>query len=218
VNEWRSYCLIEFEGSFADCSGDNALRADQFRIKCGRLFFISAFCRRRCSAAQRLSAQCQELRSWIIHFNAALAALGVQRKPWCPEIVCGEYHDQGKSCRTRHLRDSDLDRAIVCYTEVNGLALHAKSENSAFLASKIGLSPFCQQAAARPGIPTLIFIGALDDWTPAADCSNKVAAWGNDGPPIELVVYPGAYHRKYNGEAADNASHRLHQFLDRHLN
>ena len=57
--------------------------------------------------------------------------------------------------------------------------------------------PPCHQAAARPAIPTLIFIGALDDWTPAADCSNKVAAWGNDGPPIELVVYPGAHHSFY---------------------
>ena len=54
-----------------------------------------------------------------------------------------------------------------------------------------------QAAAARPGIPTLIFIGALDDWTPAADCSNKVAGWGNDGPPVELVVYPGAHHGFY---------------------
>ena len=80
-----------------------------------------------------------------------------------------------------------------------------------------------KQAVARPGIPTLIFIGALDDWTPAADCSNKIASWGNDGPPIELVVYPGAYHGfyyphlqpgttmfghwlEYNGEAADNAT------------
>lgn len=88
--------------------------------------------------------------------------------------------------------------------------------------------------AARPGIPTLIFIGALDDWTPAADCSDKVASWGNDGPPIELIVYPGAYHGfyyphlqpgrtmfdhwlEYNGEAADDATRRLHQFLDRHL-
>ena len=95
--------------------------------------------------------------------------------------------------------------------------------------------PPCKQALARPGIPTLIFIGALDDWTPAADCSNTIARWGNDGPPIELVVHPGAYHGfyyphlqpgttlfghwlEYNGEAADNATHRLHQFLDRHLN
>ena len=96
-------------------------------------------------------------------------------------------------------------------------------------------NPPCKQAMARPGIPTLIFIGDLDDWTPAADCSDKIASWGNDGPPVELVVYPGAHHGfyyphlqpgmtlfghwvEYNGEAADNASHRLRQFLDRHLN
>jgi dienelactone hydrolase len=95
--------------------------------------------------------------------------------------------------------------------------------------------PPCKQAVGRPGIPTLIFVGALDDWTPAADCSDKIASWGNDGPPVELVVYPGAHHGfyyrhlqpgmtlfdhwlEYNGEAADNAGHRLHQFLDRHLN
>ena len=95
--------------------------------------------------------------------------------------------------------------------------------------------PPCQQAAGRPGIPTLILIGALDDWTPAADCSSKIAGWGNDGPPVELVVYPGAHHGfyyshlqpgttafehwlEYNGEAADDATCRLHQFLDRHLN
>jgi dienelactone hydrolase len=95
--------------------------------------------------------------------------------------------------------------------------------------------PPCEQAVGRPGIPTLIFIGALDDWTPAADCSNRIARWGNDGPPVELIVYPGAYHGfyyaylqpgrtmfdhwlEYNGEAADNADRRLHQFLDRHLN
>jgi dienelactone hydrolase len=99
----------------------------------------------------------------------------------------------------------------------------------------VAFNPPCKQAVARPGIPTLILVGALDDWTPAADCSNKIAAWGNEGPPVELVVYPGAHHGfyyphlqpgttmfghwlEYNGEAADNASHRLHQFLDRHLN
>jgi dienelactone hydrolase len=95
--------------------------------------------------------------------------------------------------------------------------------------------PPCKQAVARPGIPTLIFIGALDEWTPAADCSNRIASWGNDGPPVELVVHAGAHHGfyyphlqpgrtmfghwlEYNGAAADNATRRLHQFLDRHLN
>ena len=99
----------------------------------------------------------------------------------------------------------------------------------------VAFYPPCQQARARPEIPTLILIGGLDAWTPAAACSNKIASWGNDGPPVELVVYPGAYHGfyyphlqpgttmfghwlEYNGEAADDARHRLHQFLDRHLN
>ena len=94
--------------------------------------------------------------------------------------------------------------------------------------------PPCKAAWAPPEIPTLIFIGALDDWTPASACSEKVASWGKDGPPIELVVYPGAHHGfyyshlapgttmfdhwlEYNGEAADNSTRRLHQFLDRHL-
>jgi dienelactone hydrolase len=94
--------------------------------------------------------------------------------------------------------------------------------------------PPCKQAMARPGIPTIIFIGALDDWTPAADCSSKIADWGNDGPSVELIVYPGVYHGfyysylqpgrtlfehwlEYNGEAADDATQRLHRFLDRHL-
>ena len=95
--------------------------------------------------------------------------------------------------------------------------------------------PPCKQAMTRPVIPTLIFIGALDDWTPAADCSEQIARWGNEGPPVELVVYPGAHHGffyshlqggttmfehwlEYNGEAAENSSRRLFEFLDRHLN
>jgi dienelactone hydrolase len=94
--------------------------------------------------------------------------------------------------------------------------------------------PPCKQAMARPEIPTLIFIGALDDWTPAADCASKVTGWGNNGPPVELITYPGAHHSfyyphlqpgitlfghwlEYNGEAADDSKQRLHQFLDRHL-
>jgi dienelactone hydrolase len=116
--------------------------------------------------------------------------------------------------------------------EPNSFELFVPQSNLRFRAA-VAFNPPCK--GARPGIPTLILIGAVDDWTPAADCSNRIASWGNAGPPIELVVYPGAHHGfyyphlqpgrtlfghwvEYNGEAADNASHRLHQFLDRHLN
>ena len=118
--------------------------------------------------------------------------------------------------------------------EANSFEPFAAAGNLRFRAAAAFYPP-CKQAMARPGIPTLIFIGALDEWTPAADCSSKIAGWGNDGPPVELVVYPGATHGfyyphlkpgtsmfghwlEYNGEAADNATRRLHQFLERHLN
>jgi dienelactone hydrolase len=91
------------------------------------------------------------------------------------------------------------------------------------LNSSINLSRRIQGYLAKP-----------DGATPAAECTDKIASWANDGPPIELVVYPGAYHGfyyphlqpgtilfghwvEYNAAAADNANHRLHQFLDRHL-
>ena len=99
----------------------------------------------------------------------------------------------------------------------------------------VAFYPPCSFAGARPGIPALILIGAVDDWTPAADCSQTVLYWGTEGPPIEQVVYPGAHHGfyypgfqpgrilfrhwvEYNGEAADKASHRMLEFLDHHLN
>ena len=125
-------------------------------------------------------------------------------------------------------------RVTLSVAETNSFEQFAPPDNLRFRAAAAFYPP-CKAAWAPPGIPTLIFIGALDDWTPAADCSDKIAGWGKDGPPIELVVYPGAHHGffyphlqpgttlfghwlEYNGEAADNASHRLHQFLDRHLN
>ncbi|MEO8318552.1 MAG: dienelactone hydrolase family protein, partial [Bradyrhizobium sp.] len=48
----------------------------------------------------------------------------------------------------------------------------------------------------------LILIGELDDWTLAKECRNMVDGrddWGisrqrDQGVPIKLVVYPGAYH------------------------
>jgi dienelactone hydrolase len=125
-------------------------------------------------------------------------------------------------------------RVALSMAERNSFELFVPPSNLRFRAA-VAFNPPCRQAMARPGIPTLILIGDLDDWTPAADCANKAAAWDDGGPPAELVVYPGTHHGfyyphlkpgitmfghwvEYNGEAADNASHRLHEFLRRHLN
>jgi len=118
--------------------------------------------------------------------------------------------------------------------ESNSLELFARPMNLQFRAAT-AFNPPCRLTGGRPGIPTLILIGDLDEWTPAADCSWRVAFWGTDGPPIDLVVYPGAHHGfyyphlqpgrrlfghrvEYDGDAADNASLRMQQFLHRHLN
>lgn len=123
--------------------------------------------------------------------------------------------------------------AALSVAEKNSFEPFILTSNVRFRAA-VAFYPPCTLAGARPDIPSLILIGGLDDWTLAADCSNRVKTWGNDGPPVELVVYPGAHHSfyypqlqpgislfghwlEYNSGAADNASRRLHQFLDRHL-
>jgi dienelactone hydrolase len=64
----------------------------------------------------------------------------------------------------------------------------------------VALYPLCKPVVGRLVIPTLILIGALDDWTPAADCSEKIDAWRTDGVPVEQVVYPGVHHSFYYPE------------------
>jgi len=118
--------------------------------------------------------------------------------------------------------------------EAVSLELFVRSSNLRFRAV-VAFYPLCRPVVGPLVIPTLILIGALDDWTPAADCSRKIDAWRTDGVPIEQVVYPGVYHSfyypelqpgrtmfghwlEYNEEAAADASRRMQEFLRRHLN
>jgi dienelactone hydrolase len=99
----------------------------------------------------------------------------------------------------------------------------------------VAFYPLCRAVAGPLVIPTLILIGALDEWTPAADCSEKIDAWRTDGVAIEQVVYPGVHHSfyypelqpgramfghwlEYNEEATTDATRRMREFLKRHLN
>ena len=54
--------------------------------------------------------------------------------------------------------------------------------------------PECSFATEELTLPTVILIGELDDWTPAADCERWMARRAGKGAPVRLVVYPGAYH------------------------
>lgn len=56
------------------------------------------------------------------------------------------------------------------------------------VAGVIAFYPFCNQQA-KFSVPTVILIGAKDDWTPAAMCQGIV-----DKTNVELNVYPDATH------------------------
>ena len=118
--------------------------------------------------------------------------------------------------------------------EANSFELFVRPSNLRFRAV-VAFYPLCRAVVGRLVIPTLILIGVLDEWTPAADCSAKIDAWRTDGVPIEQVVYPSVHHgfyylelqpgrkifgrwAEYNEEAATDASRRMREFLNRNLN
>ena len=139
----------------------------------------------------------------------------------------------------------DPDRvAVVGFSQGALLALlsveRSQIERSAkekFRAA-IGFYPPCLGVKGNMTVPTLILIGELDDWTPAQECRNLAEGrddWGisrekGQGFPIEITVYPGAYHDfdmphfrtpqkllghhlEFNEEARDRSVDALRKFL-----
>jgi dienelactone hydrolase len=139
----------------------------------------------------------------------------------------------------------DPDRvAVVGFSQGAMLALLSvergqieRSAKEKFRAA-IGFYPPCLGLKGNMTVPTLILIGELDDWTPAKECRNLAEGrddWGisrekGQGIPIEIIVYPGAYHDfdiprfrtpekllghhlEFNEEARDRSVDALRKFL-----
>lgn len=63
--------------------------------------------------------------------------------------------------------------------------------------SAVAFYPGCRRlenAAWSARIPTLILIGAADDWSPAKTCQQMVAGARGRSAGTSIVVYPAAYH------------------------
>ena len=58
----------------------------------------------------------------------------------------------------------------------------------------IGYYPVCSIGEGDATVPTLIMNGDRDDWSPANRCRQRVAHMTGKGAPVELEIYPGAYH------------------------
>src|SRR5215831_21262080 len=139
----------------------------------------------------------------------------------------------------------DPKRAFVVGFSQGGLLSLSSVERGSI--ERIAVNKFLAAAAFYPvcigvkgpmTVSTLILIGESDDWTPAEDC-RKLAAGQNDfgisrqkgeGPPIQLIVYPGAYHAfdiptlrrpinyfghhiEFNQSVTDQSSEALHKFF-----
>jgi dienelactone hydrolase len=63
--------------------------------------------------------------------------------------------------------------------------------------SAVALYPGCRRlrdTAWSARMPSLILVGARDDWTPANLCEQMVAGARGRSAQAAIVVYPGAYH------------------------
>ena len=90
--------------------------------------------------------------------------------------------------------------AVVGYSQGAMAALSAVSMGGVetlfdrHFRTAIAYYPGCRSETGAVSIPTLVLIGALDDWTPARDCEAMMARRSGEGAPLRLIVYPGAYH------------------------
>ena len=83
--------------------------------------------------------------------------------------------------------------------QVMNAELPVKQQGAPGFAAAIALYPGCASTlAARPDYvayaPLLILAGELDDWTPARYCQKLAERSKERGQPVDIEVYPEAYH------------------------
>jgi dienelactone hydrolase len=72
-----------------------------------------------------------------------------------------------------------------------------KHEERGDFRSAVAFYPACRRldsTAWSARVPTLILIGALDDWSSAPECERMVAGAKGRSARASIVVYPGAFH------------------------
>ena len=96
---------------------------------------------------------------------------------------------------------SDIDPdlvAVMGYSQGGIIAISAVTRGGVetlferHFKAAVAYYPACDNTEVAA--PTLILIGALDEWTPARNCREMIARQSGAGAPVELFVYPGAYH------------------------
>jgi dienelactone hydrolase len=100
-------------------------------------------------------------------------------------------------------------------------------------AAGVAYYPVCSGIRRPLYAPAIVLIGELDDWTPAIPCQALHERTRDDPHPIELAVYPGAYHSfdfpgpqrvnqygkvlAHSLDATTDSERRVDEFLRRHF-
>jgi dienelactone hydrolase len=74
--------------------------------------------------------------------------------------------------------------------------LSSSAEGGPDFRSAVALYPGCRtlrQSEWSARVPTLVLVGAADDWAPASACEQMVKSARGRSALAEIVVYPGAY-------------------------
>jgi dienelactone hydrolase len=129
--------------------------------------------------------------------------------------------------------------AVVGYSQGGSAALNVASVQPAGLfempaglkyKAAVAYYPSCSAADDEFAIPTLVFIGELDDWSLAAECRRMMNRQDGKGALVKLVVFPEAFHSfdspsagygvryfghwlRYNADATKRAAAQMRRFL-----
>jgi dienelactone hydrolase len=115
---------------------------------------------------------------------------------------------------------------LVGWSQGGGVTLYAIGPESPVTPAELPRGGFraavafypgsCNERRHRPGwttaIPLLVLTGAEDVWTPAAPCKEFIDGAVARGSPIELTIYPGAFH---GFDAPNNPRRELPQYATR---
>ena len=133
--------------------------------------------------------------------------------------------------------------AVVGHAQGGMIALEAASLHSFDLfempaglkyKAAVAFYPSCSAAEDQVTIPTVVFIGELDDWSSVKRCEGWMLRRAGKGAPVKLVVYPEAYHSfddselrvavryfghwlKYDADATRRSTAEMRDFLATHL-
>ena len=128
------------------------------------------------------------------------------------------------------------DRVAVLGASLGGVAAVGDVESNSWeqmyhakFRAGVAFYPSCTGDSGMVSVPTLILIGAKDDWAWAQACQQMVADAEKKGAPIKLVVYPDAthdfdvpaptpyqilgHHMAYDAAATQDAEKQVRDFL-----